>query len=67
MRQIRLKEAVETCVNVNHSLCVELQGGRQQEEVILFEGRYYLEASLHIVRSLEMGGKCAGQRGENTL
>lgn len=52
MRQMRLKEAVETRVDVNHILHLEARGGRQQGEVILFEASYQLEASMHIVRSL---------------
>lgn len=49
---MRLKEAVETHVDVNHILHLELHGGRQQGEVILFEAPYQVEASMHIVRSL---------------
>lgn len=52
MRQMRLKEAVETRAGVNHILHLEPRGGRQQGKVILFEAPYQLEASMHIVRSL---------------
>ena len=49
---MRLKEAVETRVDVNHILHLEPRGGGQQGEVILFEAPYQLQASMHIVRSL---------------
>ncbi len=49
---MRLKEAVETRVDVNHILHLERRQGRQQGELILFEAPYQLKASVHIVRSL---------------
>lgn len=52
MWQMQLKQAVEICVDVNHILNLDPQGGRQQREVILFEAPFQLEASMHIVRSL---------------
>lgn len=52
MRQMWLKRAVKTRGDVNHILYLEARGGSHQGEVIIFEGRYQLESSLHIVRSL---------------
>lgn len=40
MRQMQLKEAVETRADVNHILNLEKHGGRQQREAILFEAPF---------------------------
>lgn len=49
---MQLKQAVEICVDVDHILNLQPQGGRQRREVILFGAPFQLEASIHIVRSL---------------
>lgn len=51
------------CGNILH---LEPQRGRRKREVILFEGLYQPQASVHIVRSLLKCEENASFRGEKT-